>query len=225
MLSKVARLSAIHTDIFYCTRCPLHAGRTRTVPGAGNPDAEIMFIGEAPGQQEDLQGLPFVGRSGQYLEGLLASIGMTRDDVFIANVVKCRPPDNRDPQSVEIESCNPYLREQIDVIDPLIIATLGRFSMSMFFPNARISQIHGQPKFGARCVYFPLYHPAAVLRDPGLEPKMESAFKQLPVLLEQVRQQRVAAPTQAEPEPQDIPAPTASDPQPPNTPRQKGLFD
>jgi DNA polymerase len=223
MVSKVARLSAIHTEIFYCTKCPLHSGRTRTVPGAGNPDAEIMFIGEAPGQQEDLQGLPFVGRSGQYLEELLEGIQLTRDDVFIANVIKCRPPENRDPQPLEIDTCNPYLREQIEIIDPLIIATLGRFSMNMFFPNARISQIHGQPKYGVNRVYFPLYHPAAVLRNPALRPEMSAAFEQLPLLLQEVKQRREAGISDEVAHTAESIPPDESEPS--DLPRQKGLFD
>lgn len=229
MVSKVAQLSAIHTEIFYCTKCPLHAGRTRTVPGAGNPEAEIMFIGEAPGFHEDQQGLPFVGRSGQYLEELLSGIGLTRDDVFIANVIKCRPPDNRDPQTSEIETCNPYLRDQIAVIDPLIIATLGRYSMNMFFPNERISQIHGQPRYGAKRAYFPLYHPAAVLRNGNLRPDMEADIKRLPQLLEEVKERRSQYMPEEDDELDAQAVPPVSEPEPEadedDLPRQKGLFD
>lgn len=234
MASKVAQLSAIHTEIFFCEKCPLHQGRTRTVPGAGNPNAEILFIGEAPGENEDLQGLPFVGRSGNYLDELLASIHLSRDDVFIANVVKCRPPDNRDPNPHEIEACNPYLTEQIRVIDPLVIATLGRFSMAMFFPNERISHIHGQIKWGVQRAYLPLYHPAAVLRNANLRPEMQADFDQIPALLEMVKARRAAgwdtaetsvAETQVE---EVLPPPPPIDDEPtdkPDQPRQMGLFD
>lgn len=193
MVSKVAQLSAIHTEIFNCTKCPLHENRTRTVPGAGFDDADIMFIGEAPGAREDEQGLPFVGRSGKYLDELLAGIGIKREDVFIANVVKCRPPDNRDPQPDEIESCNPYLRQQIEVIDPLVIVTVGRFSMNMFFPNAKISAIHGQPKYGLRRAYFPVFHPAYVLRNSSKRPQMEADFKTLLSVMEEVKKRRATA--------------------------------
>lgn len=193
MTSKVGRLSVIHTEIYQCTRCALHEERTRTVPGDGDPEAEIMFIGEAPGAQEDQQGLPFVGRSGQYLDQLLAGIGLSREDVFIANVVKCRPPNNRDPFIGEIEACNPYIQQQIEIIDPLVIATLGRFSMNMFFPNAKISKIHGQPKFGTRRAYYPFFHPAAALRNPSLKQDMEADFEQLLLVVEEVRSLRAAA--------------------------------
>jgi uracil-DNA glycosylase family 4 len=124
MVTKVGQLSAVHSEIYGCTLCGLCTGRTRTVPGAGNPDAEIMFIGEAPGEHEDLQGLPFVGKSGQYLDELLARNGLSRDAVFIANVVKCRPLKNRDPLPEEIAACNAYLTRQIEINDPLVIATL-----------------------------------------------------------------------------------------------------
>lgn len=192
MLSRVARLSAIHTDIYHCTQCPLHEGRTHTVPGAGNPDAEILFIGEAPGYNEDLQGLPFVGKSGKYLEELLATINLTRDDVFIANVVKCRPPDNRDPLSNELETCNPYLRAQIDVLDPLVIVTLGRYSMNLFFPNQKVTKIHGQAKYGVRRIYYPLYHPAYALRNESAKPNMLEDVARIPALVEEMRQKRVS---------------------------------
>lgn len=225
MATKVGRLSAIHTEIYACTRCALHKGRSRTVPGAGSPDAEILFIGEAPGLHEDEQGLPFVGKSGQYLDELLAGIGLAREQVFIANVVKCRPPNNRDPFTDEIEACNPYLRRQIEVIDPLVIATLGRYSMAMFFPNARISDIHGQPKFGTKRAYFPLYHPAAVLRNANLRPDMEADFARLLDIVEEMRRRRAISPIEDEDDdtaltvPPDLPADTE------DALKQMGLFD
>jgi uracil-DNA glycosylase len=227
MLSRVARLSAIHTEIYYCTKCPLHTGRTRTVPGAGDPDAEILFIGEAPGATEDQQGLPFVGKSGLYLDELLAKIRMNRDDVFIANVVKCRPPDNRDPAPIEIESCNPYITEQIAVLDPLVIVTLGRFGMGMFFPNERISQIHGKPKYGERRAYYPLYHPAYALRDPSKKIELEADFQRLPDLLAEMRQKRADSDLSEEkPADEKVEAVIIEEEKPKmELPKQKGLFD
>lgn len=229
MPSKVARLSAVHTEIFYCTQCSLHEGRTRTVPGAGDPDAEIMFIGEAPGKNEDEQGLPFVGRSGKYLDELLKGIGLSREQVFIANVVKCRPPENRDPQPNEIETCNPYIRQQIEIIDPLVIATLGRFSMNMFFPNAKISRIHGIPEYGTRRAYFPFFHPAAALRDPSKRDDMVSDFARLLEVVAEMRQRRANPDPVIDEEPQTSPeeeSPEAETEEAPDedAPKQMGLF-
>ncbi len=223
MVSRVAQLSAIHTEIYHCTKCPLHEGRTRTVPGAGNPDAEILFIGEAPGYNEDQQGLPFVGKSGQYLEELLATINLTRNDVFIANVVKCRPPDNRDPLEEEIATCNPYLRAQIEVLDPLLIVTLGRYSMNMFFPNEKVSQIHGQAKYGTRRAYYPLFHPAYALRNQSVKVEMVEDFARIPRLIEEIQEKRASGEMSLDPIPEteEITLPTDID----NSPKQKGLFD
>ncbi len=223
MVSRVAQLSAIHTEIYHCTKCPLHDGRTRTVPGAGNPDAEILFIGEAPGYNEDQQGLPFVGKSGKYLEELLATINLTRDDVFIANVVKCRPPDNRDPSEEEIATCNPYLRAQIEVLDPLLIVTLGRYSMNMFFPNEKVSQIHGQAKYGTRRAYYPLYHPAYALRNQAIKVEMVEDFARIPRLLEEIHEKRASGEIILDPIPatEELITPTDND----KSPKQKGLFD
>lgn len=190
MPSQVAILSQIATEVYSCTLCPLHEGRTRVVPGYGDPNADILFIGEAPGKNEDEQGLPFVGRSGKYLDELLAGIGLSREHVFIANVVKCRPPDNRDPFPNEIEACNPYLQRQIETIDPLVIATLGRYSMGMFFKNAKISKIHGDPKFDDKRAYYPLYHPAYVLRNGSERPAMERDFAGLLKTVEAVKKRR-----------------------------------
>jgi uracil-DNA glycosylase family 4 len=184
-----AALEAIGNEIRACKLCKLHSARTRAVPGVGRTDAEIMFIGEAPGYHEDQQGLPFVGASGKYLSELLATIGLSRNDVFITNVVKCRPPGNRDPLQAEIDACMPtYLQRQIELIQPKIIATLGRFSMALFFPaNARITKIHGQPKRADGRVYYPLFHPAAVLRNPNLRPAMEDDFKRMLELIEEIK--------------------------------------
>jgi DNA polymerase len=192
---RAAALSQIAAEIAACTRCGLHAGRTKTVPGAGSPNAEIMFIGEGPGFNEDRQGLPFVGASGNYLEKLLALIGLKRDQVFIANVVKCRPPDNRDPLPAEIDACKPYLDRQSDLLDPLIIVTLGRYSMARYFPGGKITQIHGKPKYDDRRAYYPLFHPAAVLRNPALQGEMEADFRRIPEIVAQVRAKRAAAAT------------------------------
>jgi uracil-DNA glycosylase len=225
MVTKVGQLSAIHTEIYACTLCGLHAGRTRTVPGAGNPDAEIMFIGEAPGFNEDQQGLPFVGKSGQYLDELLQGIGLSREAVFIANVVKCRPANNRDPREDEIEACNPYLRRQIEIIDPLVIATLGRYSMKMFFPNASITTIHGQPKYGTVRAYYPFFHPAAVLRDNNLRPLMQDDFTRLLDVLAEVKRRRASGEMGigAEGEPTMVVQPQPDVQK--KSPKQMGLFD
>lgn len=186
---RQARLSAIAAEIKVCTKCPLHEGRTHAVPGAGPTDAEIMFIGEGPGFNEDKQGLPFVGQSGHLLEQFLAIIGMKRDEVFISNVVKCRPPGNRDPLPGEIETCTSnYLYKQIEVIDPRIIVTLGRYSMGLFFPKAKITQIHGQPKTENGRIYLPMFHPAAVLRNmESMKQPAEADFKKIPGLLVEAR--------------------------------------
>ena len=172
-------LESIADEIKACTLCGLSQNRTQAVPGAGNPTADIMFIGEAPGFYEDKQGLPFVGASGRYLYELLQMIDLKREDVFITNIVRCRPPRNRDPLRSEIQACRPYLDRQIAQIEPKIIATLGRFSMAQFFDNAKISQIHGQPLTKNGRIYYPLYHPAAVLRSPALKVVMQEDFKRI----------------------------------------------
>ena len=183
-------LEQIAAEIRACEKCPLHSGRTTAVPGAGRADADIMFIGEAPGYHEDQQGLPFVGASGKYLGELLGKISLSRADVFITNVVKCRPPGNRDPLTAEIDTCMPdYLQRQIAIIQPKIVATLGRFSMALFFPkNARISKIHGEPLRKAGRIYYPLFHPAAVLRNPNLRPVMEEDFKRMLELIKEIEE-------------------------------------
>lgn len=189
----IENLEQIAEQVRGCTLCDLSLTRNKAVPGAGSYDAEILFIGEGPGHNEDMQGMPFVGRSGDYLEKLLRLIGLTRAEVFITNVVKCRPPENRDPLPGEIAACRPYLDQQEALIDPLIVVTLGRYSMARYFPGGKITQIHGQPKFGDRRVYFPLFHPAAVLRNPNLASVMEEDFRRIPLLVEEMRQRRLAA--------------------------------
>jgi DNA polymerase len=210
---RAAALAAIAEQVRVCTRCPLYKGTTNPVPGAGNPNAEIMFIGEGPGYHEDQQGLPFVGRSGDYLNSLIKLIGLTRDQVFIGNVIKHRPPENRDPLPDEILACKPYLDEQVAIINPLVIATLGRYSMARYFPDGKISRIHGQPKFADGRVYIPLFHPAAVLRNPDLRADMEADFKRIPEILEKVKQARAAQP-----------AATPVEEKPPEPPKQLKLF-
>lgn len=192
---KIAALQAIAEQVKGCTHCRLHEGRTNAVPGAGNLDAEIMFIGEGPGFYEDKKGLPFVGKSGDLLNTMLQQVGLSREAVFITNVVKCRPPENRDPMPDEIETCKPYLDDQIALIDPLVIATLGRFSMARYFPRGKITQIHGQPKFEDGRAYFPLFHPAAVLRNPGMRDGYEADFRRLVEVVAEVKQQRAAGAT------------------------------
>jgi uracil-DNA glycosylase family 4 len=187
---RVAKLEEIVAQVKVCTKCRLHENARNAVPGAGDMFAEIMFIGEGPGENEDRQGLPFVGRSGQYLDYLLNLIGMKREQVFITNVVKHRPPNNRDPLQDEIEACKEYLEHQIALIDPLMIATLGRFSMAKFFPNGKISAIHGKPKYADSRAYYPLFHPAAALRNPGLRFDMEADVKRIPEVLAEVKARR-----------------------------------
>jgi DNA polymerase len=202
-----AALEAIAAEVSVCTRCPLHAGRTRAVPGEGNPDTEVVFVGEGPGFNEDRQGRPFVGRAGDLLVRLLASIGWRRDDVFITNVVKCRPPDNRDPEPDEITACLPYLRRQLEVLDPALVVTLGRHSMGRFMPGARISQAHGtvrpvDPATGASdALVFALYHPAAALRSTEVERHSYEDVAGIPRALIDARARRAerAAPGAADP--------------------------
>jgi DNA polymerase len=219
---RAEALEKIAAEVKGCKLCDLWKGRTHAVPGAGNIYSEIVFIGEGPGYNEDKQGLPFVGQSGKYLETLLRLINLKREDVFITNVVKCRPPENRDPLPNEIATCKPYLDQQLNLIDPLIIVTLGRFSMARYFPNGKITQIHGQAKFENGRAYYPLFHPAAVLRNQALQPQMEADFKRIPETLAKVRQLRDAGkkppPTAGEDAP---PPPKAPDDAPP---KQLSLF-
>ncbi len=184
MESKEAALAAIDQEIAHCTRCPLHAGRTYAVPGAGPVDAEIMFVGEAPGFYEDQKGEPFVGRAGQFLNELLAGAKIDRQKVFVSNVIKCRPPGNRDPQPAEVEACRGYLERQIAIIQPEIIVTLGRHSMARAFPAEKISLVHGQPRRVAGQLYFPMYHPAAALHRPSLRETVAEDFNRLRALLD-----------------------------------------
>ena len=191
-----AALEAIAAEVRDCTRCRLHATRTHAVPGEGDPSTEVVFIGEGPGQNEDLEGRPFVGRAGGLLVNLLAHIGWTREDVFITNIVKCRPPGNRDPEPDEVTACAPYLRRQLEVLDPAVIVTLGRHSMGRFMPGARISQAHGttgpvDPASGAPdATVFAMYHPAAALRTPAVERDSYDDVARIPSVLVESRARR-----------------------------------
>jgi uracil-DNA glycosylase len=181
-------LKAVYEEARTCERCPLHQTRTTVVFGAGNADAELMFIGEAPGANEDRMGLPFVGQAGKLLDKLLGEIGMERGDVFIANTLKCRPPDNRDPHPQEIEACQDYLRRQVDLIEPTVISTLGNFSTKLLRSDATgISRLHGREEVrmvGTRAVrLYPLYHPAAALYTPSMLETLRSDFHRIPSLL------------------------------------------
>lgn len=197
-------LAQIAKEVTVCTNCALHHSRKKSVPGEGPAAAEIMFIGEGPGFHENEQGRPFVGAAGKFLDQLLAQAGVTRADVWIGNVVKCRPPENRDPQPEELAACNEYLERQIQAIDPSIIVTLGRFSMNKFFPGAKISAVHGQMKKVGERYVIAMFHPAAALHQAALKPAILADFAKLPELLEQARKGLgKSAPIQKMEEPQE----------------------
>lgn len=183
-------LQVIAEEIRTCTLCALHQGRTKAVPGDGPINAKIMLIGEGPGYHEDRQGQPFVGASGKFLDELLAIAGLNRSEVFIGNVIKCRPPQNRDPLPDEVQMCtSTYLFRQINVINPSVIVTLGRFSMSLFLPKERISRVHGQPRRIDGRLIVPMLHPAAALHQPQNRPLLEADFRRLPEILRQAEQE------------------------------------
>ena len=189
-----------------CTRCRLAQGRTQVVFGAGNPRADLMFVGEAPGFHEDKQGVPFVGQAGKLLEGLLAGVELRREDVYIANVLKCRPPGNRDPQQDEIESCEPHLFRQIELIEPKVIATLGNFATKLLSGRPLgITRVHGQEQeltiAGRSVLLYPLYHPAAALYTPAMLKVLEADFARLPGLLGAAEPALLEALPEPEPEP------------------------
>jgi DNA polymerase len=192
-------LRAIATEVESCTQCRLASGRTRAVPGEGHPDTEVVFVGEGPGYNEDQQGRPFVGAAGAILDDLLGAIGWKRSDVFITNVVKCRPPGNRDPEPEEIAACAPFLRRQLEVLDPALVVTLGRFSMQTFQPGARIGQVHGTMRpvdsaTGARnAMAYPMYHPAAALRQYSLRDTLRADAAGIPDALLRSRERRAAS--------------------------------
>lgn len=182
-MDAAEKLTTLREEIAVCTRCELHRGATNAVPGEGSPNARILLIGEAPGFHEDTQGKPFVGNSGKFLTDLLAKAGLSREDVFITNVVKHRPPGNRDPLPDEMLACSHFLERQIEILNPDVIVTLGRFSLAKYFPGQRISQIHGQPKEINGRFVVPMYHPAAALHNGSLRPEIEADFLKLPRLL------------------------------------------
>ena len=179
----MSELEELCREIRNCQKCRLVQGRTNAVPGAGAEDADIMFVGEAPGFHEDQQGLPFVGAAGSYLDELLASINLSREKVYITNVIKCRPPNNRDPREEEIRACQAYLDRQIELINPKMIVTLGRFSMQLAWRDVRISRIHGRPKRIDDVVYYPVFHPAAALHQPKYRSMIEQDFLKIPEIL------------------------------------------
>lgn len=182
-MDKRKALATIARQVAGCKDCALCQGRTHSVPGEGSPDAHIMFIGEGPGFYEDQQGRPFVGASGKFLDDLLRGIGLDRTSVFITNVVKCRPPQNRDPQPDEIAACSKYLDAQIAAIAPKVVVTLGRHSMQRYFPGEAVSRIHGQPRRKGELIVVPMYHPAAALHQGNLRKVIEADFSRLPEFL------------------------------------------
>lgn len=180
-------LSQIAAEVTTCKKCALYHSRKNSVPGEGPGNAEIMFIGEGPGFNENEQGRPFVGAAGKFLDELLAQAGLKRSEVWIGNVVKCRPPGNRDPLPEELKACDDYLERQITAINPKIIITLGRFSMGKYLPGVKISQVHGQMRRIGNHFIIAMFHPAAALHQAALKPSIEKDFAQLPHLLERAR--------------------------------------
>ena len=192
-------LKEVAAEVSTCTKCDLCKGRIKSVPGEGNPHARVMFIGEGPGFHEDNQGRPFVGPAGQFLEELLASINLKRADVFITNVVKCRPPGNRDPLPAEIDACNDYLDRQIAAINPQVIVTLGRFSMAKFFGGEKISAIHGRARKIDGRICIAMYHPAAGLHQQSLKESIRSDFKKIPLVIAEAERLAAEGKMKAEP--------------------------
>jgi uracil-DNA glycosylase family 4 len=194
-MSSEETLKEIAAEVSNCTKCDLCKGRTKAVPGEGNPHTKILFIGEGPGFHEDKQGRPFVGPSGQLLEDLIKNIGLKRSDVFITNVVKCRPPENRDPFPGEISACNEYLDRQIAALQPLVIVTLGRVSMSKFFGGEKISAIHGRARKMNGYICIPMFHPAAALRTESYKIALREDFKKIPIVLAEAERSAAESPT------------------------------
>jgi uracil-DNA glycosylase family 4 len=181
----MSALAQLYDEIRACQDCELAKHRTRVVPGEGAENADLLFVGEAPGWHEDQQGRPFVGPAGQFLDQLLASIGLRREEVYIANVIKCRPPQNRDPLPAEIQSCGKWLERQIEIIGPEMIITLGRYSLARYFPNESIGKIHGKPRKLGGVIYYPMYHPAAALHQGSLRRTIEQDMLKIPQILAQ----------------------------------------
>lgn len=205
-------LAQIATEVAVCQKCTLYHSRKKSVPGEGPAHSEIMFIGEGPGFHENEQGRPFVGAAGNFLNELLAQAGMKREDVWIGNVVKCRPPGNRDPLPEELSACNEYLERQIAAINPKIIITLGRYSMAKYMPGAKISAVHGQMRRIGNWFVIAMFHPAAALHQASLKPAILKDFAQLPDLLEQARKMSAQS------------GPVAEESQPDDEPKQLNLF-
>lgn len=194
MKTAAELLNELANAIRVCTLCPLAAYRKQAVPGEGPADAEIMLIGEAPGYHEDQQGRPFVGPAGRFLTELLAQAGLRREEVFITNVVKCRPPNNRDPAPIEIKTCtSAWLEKQVEIIDPRVIITLGRYSMALFLPNQSISKVHGQPHRVNGRIIVPMFHPAAALHQERFREPLIKDFEKLPQILAEARRQTPTA--------------------------------
>ena len=206
---SAAELEVIAAEVASCPKCPLARGRLKAVPGEGPPDARVMLIGEAPGYHENQQGRPFVGQAGQFLEELLGVAGLKRSEVFITNVVKCRPPGNRDPQPDEIAACSDYLSRQTAALKPRVIVTLGRYSLGRFLPGQPISRIHGVARRVGTLTVFPMYHPAAALHQPALRRTLLEDMAKLPGILAELERE---------------PAAPAAPPPPPEPPRQLSLF-
>lgn len=184
----MSALTELYQQIANCQDCQLAQHRTRVVPGEGSEEAAIVFIGEAPGWNEDQQGRPFVGSAGQFLDELLASIGLKREEVYICNVIKCKPPTNRDPLPAEIQACRKWLDRQLELIHPKIIVTLGRYSMARFFPGETISKAHGKARKEGDTLYYAMYHPAAALHQQSLRPIIQADMLKIPSLLAQLEE-------------------------------------
>lgn len=213
--ARNAALSTIEAEVRACHNCPLAQGRTQAVPGHGDFSSVVMFVGEGPGFEEDRQGKPFVGRSGQFLTEALRKVGVRREDVFITNVVKCRPPDNRDPLPDELAACSDYLTRQVEWINPRIIVTLGRFSMARWFPGASITKVHGQLRnIGRGRVALAMFHPAAALRNPQWKADFERDLQILPQLIARAERANAAA-ARGEALPAGVPHPGDADYTPP----------
>lgn len=217
-------LKAVAEQVAVCKLCQLSFSRKKAVPGEGPENAEIMLVGEGPGFYENEQGRPFVGAAGNFLNELLEKAGVGRKDVFITNVVKCRPPGNRDPLPEELSACNTYLERQIEAINPLVIVTLGRYSMAKFLPNVRISEVHGQPAWVKGRLIVPMFHPAAALHQPSLKTSVERDFARLPEWIQQARSNGRQAVPRLPVEAHEIP-PAPVDPAPSQPQAAAMLFD
>lgn len=191
-MDKKELLDQVAKRVASCQKCPLYKTATNPVPGNGSPDAQIMFVGEAPGMNENLKGIPFCGAAGHLLDELLVTIGLSRDKVFVANMLKHRPPNNRDPLPEEMEACKEYLDEQLVIIKPKVIVTLGRFAMTKFLPFGKISVDHGRGKLvdyeGIRYIFIPMFHPAAALRTSAVEQQLKEDFKKIPSEIERLEE-------------------------------------